>query len=114
MAGLSGVGLPACLPHGRWMMQAVAALAAASAAAAAALVASATAFASRASTSVRGARLACTGYTEVQAWALLTSGMLNLWNAQLFKGVVHVQTSLSLPPSLPPAPPSPPATQHVP
>ena len=41
------------------MMHAVAARAAASAAAAAALVASATAFASRASTSVRGARLAC-------------------------------------------------------
>lgn len=41
------------------MMQAVAARAAASAAAAAALVASATALASRASTSVRGARLAC-------------------------------------------------------
>lgn len=42
------------------MMQAVAARAAASAAAAAALVASATAFASRASTSVLGARLFCT------------------------------------------------------
>lgn len=41
------------------MMHAVAARAAASAAAAAALVASATALASRASTSVRGARLAC-------------------------------------------------------
>lgn len=47
--------------QGRCMMHAVAALAAASAAAAAALVASATALASRASTSVRGARLACGG-----------------------------------------------------
>lgn len=48
------------------MMQAVAALAAASAAAAAALVASATALASRASTSVRGARLVCRGASNVE------------------------------------------------
>lgn len=56
----AGSSYVACLggPQGRWMMHAVAARAAASAAAAAAFVASATALASRASTSVRGARLA--------------------------------------------------------